>query len=185
MDILVSSNLERLLFMAAGSDPLRTTAMMRELTTQGWFEIEPSEKSYLSDFRAGWCGDGTARSMIAEVWNNTGLLVDPHTAVALAVGARVARDLDPATPIVVASTASPFKFPRACAESLVDSGTWIETEDLGDLDIAAELSRVTGTKFPSAIAGLNGKKIVHGKTLDVGEVELALASFASKASPAC
>lgn len=190
MDILVSSNLERLLFMAAGSDPVRTTALMRELASDSWFEIDSLEKIFLSDFRAGWCGDGTARSMIAEVWNNSGLLVDPHSAVALAVGARVARDLDPATPVVVASTASPFKFPRACAESLLDSGTRVLGEgaiidDSGDLDIAAALSGVTGVALPSAIASLKGKEIVHGRILAVDEVESAIASFAAEGSAAC
>ncbi len=182
MDILVSSNLERLLYMASGSDPVRTSGMMKDLGSDGWFEIDALEKAYLSDFRAGWCGDGTARAMIAEVWNNTGLLVDPHTAVALAVGSRAARDLDPATPVVVASTASPFKFPRACAESLIDAGTHVDIGDAGDLEIAARLADMTGSPFPRTIASLKGKEIVHGRVLDIGEVESALASFAVSGS---
>jgi threonine synthase len=114
MDILISSNLERLLFMAAGRDQRRVSALMGELAARGWFRINNAEKAYLADFSSGWCSDYSAKSAIAEVWKTCSILVDPHTATGVEVAMRTSDRLGQSAPIVVAATASPFKFPRAC-----------------------------------------------------------------------
>ncbi len=196
MDILVSSNLERLLFMASGGDGARVASLMGELASRGFFEISVKEKAYISDFASGWCSDRTAASVITRLWETCGALVDPHTATAVEVALRAAAGLDPLTPIVVAATASPFKFPRICLEALgagesVDAGgrsdaaasaEAVSAEAIpavsGDLGLSARLSALTGIAMPGPIQALAGKKALHDRSLAVGEAEDALVAYA-------
>jgi threonine synthase len=186
MDILVSSNLERLLFMASGGDGARVAALMGELASQGSFEIDAKEKAYMADFSSGWCSDRTAASVITRLWETCGALVDPHTATAVEVALRAAAGLDPLTPIVVAATASPFKFPRACLQALREGedagspgpGRRDPAAGSGDLGLAARLSALTGIALPGPIGALTGKKALHDRCLAVGEAEDALAAYA-------
>ena len=183
MDILVSSNLERLLFMASGGDGARVAALMGELAARGSFEIDVKEKAYIADFSSGWCSDRTAVSVITRLWETCGALVDPHTATAVEVALRAAAGLDPLTPIVVAATASPFKFPRACLQALREgegegAGAAGFAAESGDLGLAARLSALTGIALPGPIRALTGKKALHERCLAVGEAEDALAAYA-------
>jgi len=184
MDILVSSNLERLLHMASDGDPERVSSLMGDLASSGRFEIDAGEKAYIADFRAGWCSDYSAASLIAEAWGSCGVLVDPHTATAVEVALRAAGSLQPAAPIVVASTASPFKFPRACLEALGETagGQALGTGGsgaAGDLGLAARLAKITGLVVPAPIRDLSSKKVLHDRVLKLGEVEAALGDYAS------
>lgn len=189
MDILVSSNLERLLYMAAGGDGNRVASLMRQLAEDGGFEISEAEQHYMKDFAAGWCSDAAARSMIAEVWRSDSVLIDPHTATGLEVATRLAQSLLPAAPLLVAATASPFKFPRACLDALAagaddgpDAAQAAQTGDSssGDLALAETLAGVTGQALPKAIAGLKGRPVIHRAMLDPGEVEAALAGYVAR-----
>jgi threonine synthase len=183
MDILVSSNLERLLFMASGGNGARVASLMGELASRGFFEIGTKEKAYIADFSSGWCSDRTAASVITRLWETCGALVDPHTATAVEVALRAAAGLDPLTPIVVAATASPFKFPRVCLEALgdaVDGGADAVEAERGDLELAARLSALTGIALPGPIGGLAGKPVLHGRSLAVGDAEEALAAYAKE-----
>jgi threonine synthase len=185
MDILVSSNLERLLYMASGGDGARVASLMGELASRGFFEIDAKEKAYIADFSSGWCSDRTAASAITRLWETCGALVDPHTATAVEVALRAAAGLDPLTPIVVAATASPFKFPRVCLEALgdaVDGGSDAVADAAaagrGDLELAARLSALTGIAMPGPIGILAGKRVIHDRGLAVGDAEEALAAYA-------
>jgi threonine synthase len=188
MDILVSSNLERLLYMAAGGDGQRVAALMRQLNQEGSFEISEDEQKYVKDFAAGWCSDAAARSMIAEVWRSDSVLIDPHTATGLEVATRLAQSLQPEAPLLVVATASPFKFPRACLDALAagsvqgfTSARRLEKDDsrLGDLALAEKLATLTGQRLPRGIADLKRKPVIHRAMLDAGEVEQALAEYAA------
>lgn len=172
MDILVSSNLERLLYLASGRDPCRTAQLMSELSQRGWFEINQKEKRYLGDFIGGWCGDISARSCIAKVWSTDKVLLDPHTATAVEVLQRTIGAFGNSGPIVVAATASPFKFPQVCLESL-----GVEASARGSLASAHRLSMITGLDLPSFITELESKAIINNKILELDEVERALAEF--------
>ncbi|HWR12492.1 MAG TPA: threonine synthase [Rectinemataceae bacterium] len=194
MDILVSSNLERLLFMASGRSQKRVSSLMGELASRGWFEINAAEKAYIADFSSGWCSDPSAKAAIANVWDSCSLLVDPHTATAVEVAIRTSSSLKPEAPIVVASTASPFKFPRACIEALngasMDNGgtqppadgDWEgvgeEPPRTGDFALAERLSTMTGRPMPGAIRALRSKAVTHDTKLPISEVENALARYA-------
>ncbi len=181
MDILVSSNLERLLFMASGGKPERVSELMSELAARGWFRIDEAEKAYISDFSSGWCSDSSAKSVISEVWKSCSILIDPHTATAIEVALRVSEKLQPPAPIVVAATASPYKFPRACLEALNSSAGGCKWKDAlaGDLDLAGRLSAMTGIPLPASIRDLASKPVVHDRVLPVGGVEDALGDYAS------
>lgn len=179
MDILVSSNLERLLYMASGGNPERVSALMGELAARGWFRIGEAEKAYIADFASGWCSDFSAKSTIAEVWRSSSVLIDPHTATAVEAAVRISDSLVPAAPIVVASTASPFKFPRACLEALSDGALRgrKKTTMRGDLELAGLLSERTGRPIPEPIGVLAGKPILHEKVIAVDGVEEALGDY--------
>ncbi|MEW6549247.1 MAG: threonine synthase [Spirochaetota bacterium] len=177
MDILVSSNLERLLHMAARGDGARVASMMKDLAEQGWFEINETEQAYLSDFSGGWCSDFAAGSTISTVWETSGVLVDPHTATAVEVALRAADRLEPKAPIVVAGTASPYKFPKACLEELDPAAA--ARPGVSDLEHAARLATLVGEKIPEPIARLSTAQVRHEDVLDIGEVESAIARFAS------
>lgn len=187
MDILVSSNLERLLFMASGENPGRVVELMGNLAACGWFEIGAAEKAYVSDFKAGWCSDGSARATIAKVWNTCKVLIDPHTATAVEVATRTADAASSVAPVVVAATASPFKFPAACLGALgdTDSARAIAAgagrgaaDPRGDLALAVRLAEFTGLDMPGQILALASKKVVHDRALEVKDVEEELARFA-------
>lgn len=176
MDILISSNLERLLYMATGSDPVRTASLMAGLEKEGWFRIDSSELAAIADFSSGWCGDQSARATIASVWDTDRRLVDPHTATAIEVASRVSESLVPPAPVAIAATASPYKFPRACFASL--SGTDPSPEDRSDFAIARRIAAMTGTAMPSSLAALETRTVHHDRLFDPDEIEAALAAYA-------
>jgi threonine synthase len=176
MDILVSSNLERLLYLASGRDPDRTAELMNDLAQRGWFEISEKEKRYLADFSGGWCGDISARSCIAKVWSTDKVLIDPHTATAVEVLQRSAGSFAKSGPVVVAATASPFKFPEVCLESL-----GVEASARGSLASARRLSTITGVPLPAFISELESKSIIHNKIIDLDEAVTALSEFVAAA----
>ena len=180
MDILVSSNLERLLFMAAGGNPARVSALMGGLAERGWFRVDESEKAYLADFSSGWCSDYSAKSAIAEVWKTCSILIDPHTATAVEVAMRTSDRMARNAPIVVAATASPFKFPKACLEALKGPSAVkaSKAESAGDLGLAERLSALTACPVPETIAALKSKKVFHDRVVAVGDVEAVLADYA-------
>jgi threonine synthase len=177
MDILVSSNLERLLYMASGNDAARVSSLMGQLATLGWFSVDEAEKAYLADFSSGWCSDSSAKSAIAKVWESDTLLIDPHTATAVEVATRLSPRIAGDAPIVIASTASPFKFPQACLDALA-YGEVLGGEVGGDLELAARLAAMTGCAMPGSIFSLASKKVLHGRMLPIDGVEEALGDYA-------
>lgn len=178
MDILVSSNLERLLYLASGSRPERVAALMGNLAKEGWFEIDEAEKSYLADFIGGWCGDRSAQGAVARTLRESGVLVDPHTAIAIEVALRSGLGLGTAVPIVVAGTASAYKFPRACLEALGRMGPGKGKPGESDLALAAKLAALVKGDLPEPIRILSGAKVLSDRVLNIDEVEPALGVFA-------
>lgn len=177
MDILVSSNLERMLFEAARRDHVRTAELMASLAREGSFALSEAEAAAFSDFRGGWAGDTAAAGAIRRLFEGSGYLVDPHTAVALSVAERLRDPSDP-VPIVVAATASPFKFPRSVAAALgwdvgeksATQAAAAATEDseaaaLAELDLAERLARSAGLELPLAVRELRDKPTVHHRVI--------------------
>jgi threonine synthase len=112
MDIEVSSNFERLLFAAEGGDAAAVRAHMGALAQSGGYTLAPAVLAAIrAEFDAGRADEAEVAATIRRVWGDAGYMLDPHTAVAVAVAEKAAGD--PATPRVVLATAHPAKFPDA------------------------------------------------------------------------
>ena len=155
MDILVSSNLERLLYHLCG-DSTRVAELMRSLNEEGSYALpEALRPALAADFAAGSCDDAAALETIGRYWKDCGYLCDPHTAVALKVAEEYRRGAGDGRPMVVLSTASPFKFPAAVLQALGQSP---EGEELR---LAEKLAGVTGQPVPPPLAGLESRPVRH------------------------
>jgi len=154
MDILISSNLERLLFELSGRDDKQVTEYMEQLAEKGSYEVSVPIKTKLHQtFAAGYCDDAQTKETIRRMWEEQHYLIDPHTAVAFDVLEQYRKESGDETPTVVVSTASPFKF---CDNVLGALGV---TELADGTDILDQLSQVTGQPVPAPLAGLKGKEI--------------------------
>ena len=111
MDILISSNLERMLFELSGRDDRLVREYMSQLAEYGSYRVDSSIRTKLKkEFSAGYCDDRQTKDMIARMWTERNYLIDPHTAVAFHVLEEYREETGDDTPTVVVSTASPFKF---------------------------------------------------------------------------
>lgn len=174
MDILISSNLERLLFELCGCDGDAVCSMMQSLREKGRFELNDSAKNALCEgFWGGFCDENSTAGEIRRTFEQYGYLCDPHTAVAVNVVRqyRKAAGADGA-PMVTVSTASPYKFASSVLQAL--GGT--AKED--DFETAHELSRLTATAIPAPILALETATRRFDKTVPVSGMQDAVRSFA-------
>lgn len=158
MDILVASNLERYLYLLFGGDAERVRELMRRLDEEGVYEVDPE----LLDVEAGWADETETAEAIREIYKEDGVLIDPHTAVA--ISADDARGAERFT--VIASTASPFKFADKVLRSI---GEDVPTE--GALDVVAEAA---GTELPLPIREMNRLKADEEIAVRAEEMEAAI-----------
>ena len=158
MDILISSNLERLLFLAAEGDSAQVAKWMKELKEQGWYQLPEEVFARIREsFAAGCCDEQETLAEIRRVYEKDGYLCDTHTAVAM----KVARELQRAeVPMVVLSTASPFKFPAAVLTAI---GGKLEGDEFEQME---ELSRESGLPIPAGLAGLKERPVLHREVID-------------------
>ena len=165
MDILISSNLERLLFIASGFDDALVRGLMQSLNTDGHYQTPAAVFANIAkDFDAGCCDDAQAADTIRALWENEHYLCDPHTAVAVRVYEDYRARTGDTTPTVIASTASPFKFCRAVVEAL---GGTLEKDDVTQLDV---LTKLTGVAAPAPLAALAGKAPRFDRVVDKTEI---------------
>ena len=151
MDILVSSNLERLLYLLSGDTNL-VAGLMRDLSEKGFYQVpENLLHSIQAEFAAGCCDDAQAEQTIGKVYRDYGYLMDPHTAC----GWAVAEQQKGESPMVVLSTASPYKFSTAVLTAI--GGDIAGTE----YDRMARLNAITGVPIPKNLASLQGKPERH------------------------
>lgn len=153
MDILISSNLERLIFEISNHDDAMVRGCMNSLSETGRYEVTPFVKNQIQKvFAAGCCTDEQTKETIGTVWKEHGYLIDPHTAVAFHVLRQYRNATGDMTPAVVVSTASPFKFCAAVLDALGASELKCGT------DILDQLSQITGEKVPTPLACLKKKE---------------------------
>ncbi|MBE7002620.1 MAG: threonine synthase [Ruminococcaceae bacterium] len=155
MDILVSSNLERLLYFLSGDTAL-VAKLMQELNTEGCYTVPDSLKTAIqAEFWAGYCDDARAKQTIKAVFENQHYLCDTHTATGWAVAEDYVNQTGDNSPMVVLSTASAYKFPAAVLSSL---------ENAPEMDEFAQMERLqelTGSPIPENLSGLQTKKELH------------------------
>ncbi len=153
MDILISSNLERLLFAVTKSDE-QVRGYMEQLAATGRYQVSDEVKAAIGEhFAAGCCDDANTQRVIAQVYDKYGYLIDPHTAVAFDVLAQYRAATGDDTPSLVVSTASPFKF---CDNVL---GALGQQQIAEGLDVLDQLTQVTGLAAPAPLAGLKDKSV--------------------------
>ena len=155
MDILVSSNLERLLYLLSGDTEL-VADLMKQLNTEGIYTVPDALKEKIrGEFWAAYCDDARAEEIMGRVYKELGYLCDPHTAAGWAAAEDYVAETGDKTPMVVLSTASPYKFPVAVLTAI--GGDTSGTE----FDQMERLSAMTGVPIPRNLAGLQGKTERH------------------------
>ncbi len=154
MDILISSNLERLLFHLAGEDAEVISSWMAELSSEGKYEVTEGVKAEVASlFDAGSCDDEKTKETISETYKN-GYLLDTHTAVAVKVYRDYAEKTGDKTPTVIASTANPYKFSAAVLSAVSTENL----EGVNEFDQVDMLRKITGEPCPEQLANLKGKE---------------------------
>ena len=155
MDILVSSNLERLLSLLTGDDAY-VAGLMKELNEQGHYKVSDELlKKLQAEFSCGCCDDAAAADTIGKLWAEQQYLCDPHTAVAWNVAEQFGKTCSGGAPVVVLSTASPYKFPAAVLSALGQKAG----ED--EFTVMEELHARTGVPIPKNLAALREKPVRH------------------------
>ncbi|MDD5018746.1 MAG: threonine synthase [Eubacteriales bacterium] len=169
MDILISSNLERLLFELTDRDAAAVTDMMRRLKESGAYAIDGQAKKTLeSDFYAGWCDESETMDSIKSTFEEKGYLLDTHTAVAAGVYGKYKKTGDTAKTVIV-STASPYKFPEDVLLSLGE-----DVSGMSIFDMAQKLSGITGTAVPAQIKALESMPVLHTRVVETGAMRDAV-----------
>ena len=171
MDILVSSNLERLLYCLSG-DAAQVRDMMEKLSSQGRYDAgEDLRAAVQREFTGGYCPDADAKAEIGRVWREHGYLMDTHTAVASRVLGDLRQKEGAVRPTVVVSTASPFKFGAAVLEAL---GI---VPQMSGPDIVDELSAYTRLPAPGPLSHLGQKPVIFGQWVTKEDMKKAVSDF--------
>ena len=166
MDILISSNLERLIYLICGEDSEKTKELMEELKTTGKYTITPEMKEKLADFAAGYSTEEETAESIHDTYQKTGYVMDTHTAVAAHVCGQYRAKSGDQTKCVIASTASPYKFVKSVM-SAIDA----ENANADEFDLLPKLQEVSGVPMPQAIKDILDAKVLHNLECDADKMK--------------
>ena len=166
MDILISSNLERLIYLICGEDSEKTKELMEELKTTGKYTITPEMKEKLADFAAGYSTEEETAESIHDTYQKTGYVMDTHTAVAAHVCGQYRAKSGDQTKCVIASTASPYKFVKSVM-SAIDA----ENANADEFNLLPKLQEVSGVPMPQAIKDILDAKVLHDLECDADKMK--------------
>ncbi|MBE5886885.1 MAG: threonine synthase [Lachnospiraceae bacterium] len=172
MDILISSNLERLIYLIAGSDADKNRELMQELATTGKYTITDEMKNRLKDFNGGYANEAEVAATIRRIYEKTGYVIDTHTAVASTVYEKYRESSKDETPTVIVSTASPFKFTRSVMEAIVGA-----IDDKSDFELIDKLSEIANVKIPKAIEEIRSAEVLHDTVCDKEDMKVQVKKF--------
>lgn len=173
MDILISSNLERLIYRIAGNDAVKNAALMKSLVTDGRYEISDGMKAQLAEFYGNYTSEAETAEVIRALYEKTGYVIDTHTAVAAGVYKKYQKDTnDTDTKTMIASTASPFKFTRSVMNA-IDA----KYDSMGDFELVDELSKIGNVAVPQAIEEIRDAKVIHDTVCEVEEMPAVVKKF--------
>jgi len=158
MDILISSNLERLIFKLCDCDAAKNAKFMSELVNSGKYTIDKAMADKLTDFEAGFATEEDTLHTIKEVFDKTGYVIDTHTAVAAFVANEYRNKNTSHNKLLIASTASPFKFAGSVLKALENDKVENFTSEW---DKIRELERLSGKKLPEAAGEIENAKVIH------------------------
>lgn len=169
MDILVSSNLERLLYYVSGKDNELVAALMNELAVNGKYTV-PSDmlNAIQAEFCAGYADDAMTKATLKKYYDETGYVADTHTGVALNVADAYKAATEDATPTVVLSTASPFKFSHSVYSALFGDDAVDKLPD--EYAVMEDLAARTGCIIPKPLAELKNKPVRHDNVCEKNEM---------------
>lgn len=172
MDILVSSNLERLLFEANDRDGNKVAELMKSLNTEGSYKISEVSQEFIKDFYGDCADKDEVYDAIKKVYNEEGYLMDTHTAVGYVVLNKYRNNSGDYRPYLVASTASPYKFPRSICKALE-----IDIDDKNDFEILRVLNEYTGKEIPNNLKNLENEPILYNEVYDKDELKNSLLDY--------
>ena len=166
MDILISSNLERLIFKIAGENAKATADMMNSLATDGKYEVTDEMKAQLKDFVGGWASEEECAAEIKRVYDKTGYVMDTHTAVASAVYHAYKEKTGDTAKTIIASTASPYKFGTSVMSAIDE-----KYKGMDDFALIDELEKVSGTKVPKAVEEIRSAPVLHDTVCETEDMQ--------------
>ena len=165
MDILISSNLERLIYRIAGNSAKKNSELMESLKNTGKYEITPEMKAQLSDFYGNYATEAEDAATIKKLYEDTGYVIDTHTAVAATVYEKYKKETGDDTVTVIASTASPYKFTRSVMDA-IDS----KYDSMTVFELVDELSKISNVAVPQAIEDIRTAPVLHDTVCEVNEM---------------
>ena len=164
MDILVSSNLERLVWFMSDGDGDKVRSYMERLNSEGIYEVDSATYDKIKDqFKAGWLSESEVLETIKNCFNETGYLLDTHTAIGYGVLKQYQKDSGDKTKTVLLSTASPYKFPESVYQAIYG-----EEQDV--YSAIENLNEKTGVCVPEALAGIKDREVLHKQAIDKTEI---------------
>ena len=172
MDILVSSNLERLLWAIGEREAQKVKELMNSLKEKGYYRIDSEMKKKLKDFYGGFAPQEESRQCIKEIFEKSKYLIDPHTAVAYAVYKKYIKETGDKTRTVIVATASPFKFTKSVMES-IDS----RYKKFDDFELTEKMSDLAQIPIPPGIRDIEKKPIRHKMVCEKEEMRAKIAEI--------
>ena len=172
MDILISSNLERLIYKIADSDATKNAELMEALNQKGKYEITPKMKEQLADFYGAYAMEEEIASEIKEVYETSGYVLDTHTAVASKVYRQYQKETADKRKAVIVSTASPYKFARNVMEAI---DTKYAQQD--EFELIEQLTKVSKVTEPQAITEIRTAPILHETVVEVSDMKNTVKQF--------
>ena len=172
MDILISSNLERLIYLSTGCDSAKTAQLMEDLRTKGVYEVSDDMRQFMADFVGGFAEEPVVFKTIRDLKEEAGYVLDPHTAVASAVYKQYAEKTGDTRKTVIASTASPYKFAPNVMKAL-----GIDVEDQDVFAVIDQLSEISGVPEPRAIREVRNAAIRHSEVCEISEMKKMVEDF--------
>lgn len=165
MDILISSNLERLIYKIAGEDAEANRERMLSLKKDGIYEITEEMRAELKDFYGNYATEAETAETIKTLYEKTGYVIDTHTAVAEAVYKKYQKETKDNKKTLVVSTASPYKFTRSVMNA-IDK----KYDQMGDFELVDELSKISHTTIPKAIEEIRNAEVIHHRICDANQM---------------
>ncbi|GFZ34446.1 threonine synthase [Clostridium zeae] len=172
MDILISSNLERFLYEISGKDSAVIRDLMSKLRTEGRYEVSEAMKVRLKEFYGDFATEEETVDAIRKVYDSSRYVIDTHTAVAYEVFEKYKNETKDDAVTVIASTASPFKFPRSVNEALN-----FEQKEASDFQMVETLSKNFDIKIPKGILNLESKPVIHNTTCNKENMRTVIKEF--------
>lgn len=172
MDILISSNLERLIYKIAGNSSEKNSELMNDLATKGKYTITDEMKAELDDFYGNYATEEETAKVIKDTYEKTGYVMDTHTAVAASTYKKYVAETNDDAVTVIASTASPFKFARSVMDAINP-----EYDKLDDFELINELSKIANVKIPNAIEEIRNAEVRHNNLVEVDGMEAIVKKF--------